>query len=65
MRHPDTSKLSFGKVTAVNGDVVHFIEFMRPEDLPGGRRLSYHSKFELIRTETATKEFTKNIVRSI
>lgn len=48
MRNPDSGKLSFGKVNQVNDKIVTYTVYAKPEDLPGGKRLAYHSKFELI-----------------
>jgi len=65
VRNPETQKLSYGKVSQLIGRIVHFNVYSRPEDLPGGKLLFYHSKFELIRTEETTKEFVENVVQLI
>jgi hypothetical protein len=65
VRHPDSNKLSYGKVNQVTDRIVHYTVYAKPEDLPGGKRLAYHSKFELIQTTQVSKEFLENVVRSI
>jgi hypothetical protein len=53
---------SFGKITEIsdNGDIFYFLLYLQPENLKTGKQ-SYHSSYELIKTDKIEKEFVKNI----
>ena len=56
-----------GKVTQVeaNGEVFHYLAYLRPEQTKEGARKSHHSKSELVRTDEASKEFVQNVVKHV
>jgi hypothetical protein len=62
--NPD-KKRQVGKITTIQKDSFFICNvYARPEAVLGQRQ-SYHSHFELIRTEETAKEFLSNVIRKV
>lgn len=59
-------EISFGKITEIedNGKIFYFSLYLKPENLKTGKQ-SYHSSYELIKSDKVEKEFVKNIQKKI
>ena len=63
--NPDLEVLVVGKVKSVDQDVIFYSVYQSCAEYFGQNLKTYHSEFELVRTDEISKEYARNIKRKV
>lgn len=63
--NPEKETLTIGKVVAFDSEVVNYSIYYSCADYFGNNLKSYHSQYELIRSDDPDKEFVQNVKRQV